>query len=73
MPGIPLSLGDPSRLPASTYQRAATTPAGGRPGEHAGREQLAAATPVYLQTLAAEFDKAIADPELQEIVKRISE
>jgi DNA-binding MarR family transcriptional regulator len=39
----------------------------------AGREQLAAATPVYLQTLAAEFDKAIADPELQEVVKRICE
>lgn len=39
----------------------------------AGREMLAAATPVYLQTLAAAFDKANADPEFQEFVKRIGQ
>jgi DNA-binding MarR family transcriptional regulator len=38
----------------------------------AGRELLPAATTVYLQTLAAEFDRAITEPELQDLVKRIA-
>ena len=37
----------------------------------AGREVLAAATPAYLQTLASAFDRAMADPELQELIKHI--
>ncbi|MGH3754582.1 MAG: MarR family winged helix-turn-helix transcriptional regulator [Pseudonocardiaceae bacterium] len=37
----------------------------------AGRDLVAAATPIYLQTLAAAFDRAIADPDLQELVERI--
>jgi len=37
----------------------------------AGRERLNAASIVYLQTLAAAFDRAMADPNLQEIAKRV--
>lgn len=37
----------------------------------AGRDLVAAAMPIYLQTLAAAFDRAIADPDLQELVERI--
>ncbi|MGH3854743.1 MAG: MarR family winged helix-turn-helix transcriptional regulator [Pseudonocardiaceae bacterium] len=37
----------------------------------AGRDLVTAAMPVYLQTLAAAFDRAIADPDLQELVTRM--
>lgn len=37
----------------------------------AGRDLVTAATSVYLQTLAAAFDRAITDPDLQELVARI--
>jgi DNA-binding MarR family transcriptional regulator len=37
-----------------------------------GRDLVTAATPVYLQTLAAAFDRAIADPDLRELISRIS-
>lgn len=39
----------------------------------AGREQLATMRPEYLQTLAAAFDRAMAEPELHELVTRIAQ
>jgi DNA-binding MarR family transcriptional regulator len=36
-----------------------------------GRETLKEATPVYLQTLAAAFDRVGADPVLRELIERI--
>lgn len=37
----------------------------------AGRELLKTASVVYLQTLAAAFDRAMTDPDLQDLVKRV--
>lgn len=37
----------------------------------AGRSLVAVAMPIYLQTLAAAFDRANADPELQDLIKQI--
>lgn len=36
-----------------------------------GRDLITAAMPIYLQTLAAAFDRAVADPDLRALVERI--
>jgi DNA-binding MarR family transcriptional regulator len=38
---------------------------------NAGRDLVTAAMPVYLQTLAVAFDRAISDPSLRELAARI--